>query len=545
EAAGTEELSSERFQLRKVHRPAERPPVPGKGKDKADPSTGSVSYSVDPVTGEVVWPEGVEVDRQGATETRNRFVAADSFYDPDEPLGELGVPIDPSKELPPTGFVEGRSVYNEALSTESVKVWDNPDGGRTVRYGVGPFEVDRRTGEPVADSGRLVSDGVDSFVADAGAVRVEVKRQPAADRRATSLESGREVPSPPEGVGSGESETPASAPDSSTPVPDGGSTPAGDGADISEGAGTAPDTGPGVVSGPAGDGALAEDTAPRTETPTPGPKQLEPERPVPGPPSGEPPELAAVVVSGDRFVTGFEGQKAVTVALTDNYGAVARERGGGQGPGGRGPGADRGRGPGQGAGGTGKKAVATGILDGVDAEVFASDRGVKFDLVVETADDAVGVVQVLTVPAGWSMRQGAGLVELLRPDGEVGGVWAGGPVYDSASTPGESFVGMELLGFADGVGRAELVVDEAWLRDPSRVYPVRVDPSVSVGTFGEAGVAEWGPDTNLSGAETVMVGYWSFSINRGYYKFEDPVYGSNRPAALSEAESFSLETAGG
>jgi hypothetical protein len=234
------------------------------------------------------------------------------------------------------------------------------------------------------------------------------------------------------------------------------------------------------------------------------------------------PEVVSVTIDGgDRFGLGFEAQEAVPVLLDE------RERPGGGAP--------------------ERVAVAEAVVGGADAEIAGLSQGVKVDLVAETPEEASGLVEVLSVPAGWSMRQGPGVIELIDPAGRVDGVWAGGDGYDSAEEPVTTFVGLELVEFADGVGRARLVVDEGWLDDPGRVFPVVLDPTVAVGVLADTRIEDGDRSgSNYAAAPELSVGISNDGFtSRSLLKFDDPVYGTDTPAVLEASEFFSLETSGG
>ncbi|MCP3879367.1 MAG: tyrosine-type recombinase/integrase, partial [Sulfitobacter sp.] len=123
----------------------------------------------------------------------------------------------------------------------------------------------------------------------------------------------------------------------------------------------------------------------------------------------------------------------------------------------------------------------TGDGPGVDLRVLPG--GVRVDYVAETADEGLGLVQVLTVPDGWVAEELAGVIVWRDAEGAEVGVWSGGQAWDASVNadgfPAETSVSVELLSFDAGVARASVVVDEAWMRDPARVFPIVVDPALS------------------------------------------------------------------
>lgn len=126
--------------------------------------------------------------------------------------------------------------------------------------------------------------------------------------------------------------------------------------------------------------------------------------------------------------------------------------------------------------------------NGVDLEIEATAVGAKWTYEVAdlaTATDG-SLKETLTIPQGWTAENSNGSIVLIDPDGEVGAIWSGGPVYDSADLSlGElqvtgTHAAMELVSFEDGVATARVVVDERWLSSADRVWPVFVDPTMGM-----------------------------------------------------------------
>lgn len=123
-------------------------------------------------------------------------------------------------------------------------------------------------------------------------------------------------------------------------------------------------------------------------------------------------------------------------------------------------------------------------VDDVDIEVATTVRGVKFNYVLESADQADGLVETIELPAGWSVNQLNGFIEILDEKGERAGFWTGGPATDSSDAVVDGppvMVTLELVSTNETSATARLMVDAKWLEDPTRVYPVRLDPVVTTG----------------------------------------------------------------
>ena len=118
---------------------------------------------------------------------------------------------------------------------------------------------------------------------------------------------------------------------------------------------------------------------------------------------------------------------------------------------------------------------------GVDVEVSPMVHGVETTYVLPDAATAARTYQEqLTLPQGWSARQGDGAVELLDAAGSPAGSWNGGTAEDSARRPASAEVTMQLESLSSGVAVAQVHVASGFLSDPARVFPVRVDPTTVV-----------------------------------------------------------------
>lgn len=116
--------------------------------------------------------------------------------------------------------------------------------------------------------------------------------------------------------------------------------------------------------------------------------------------------------------------------------------------------------------------------------------------------DTEGQAQAV-IPTGW--------MEDSSLDAQTGGPAASGAVHYRL----EQHEGQWLLA---------VVLDDAWLDDPDRVYPVQVDPSVvDVDTNGDAFVQDDWPNTNYSGDDELKVGSYNGGASRAisYLRFGD------------------------
>ncbi|GAA2332444.1 LamG-like jellyroll fold domain-containing protein [Dactylosporangium salmoneum] len=128
----------------------------------------------------------------------------------------------------------------------------------------------------------------------------------------------------------------------------------------------------------------------------------------------------------------------------------------------------------------------TAVQPGVDLELRATGSGVKENLIVASASAGNTwtfplSLDKLTVRAG-----DADSVELVGADGKVAATIPAGIVHDSKFD--QQSGGFEQatearysVVTAGGHPALQVTVDQAWLDDPARVYPVVVDPTVSLG----------------------------------------------------------------
>ncbi|HEX8346289.1 MAG TPA: LamG-like jellyroll fold domain-containing protein, partial [Actinoplanes sp.] len=136
------------------------------------------------------------------------------------------------------------------------------------------------------------------------------------------------------------------------------------------------------------------------------------------------------------------------------------------------------------------KATYPKILPQTDLELETFDAGIKETLVLHSPDAPSSWVFPLRLD-GLTPRQAAsGEIELLDADGKVAVRFPKGYMVDSAvdprsGAPAQSAkVDYELIE-SGGVPALRVRADEAWLRDPARRYPVRVDPTATTGTTGD------------------------------------------------------------
>lgn len=143
----------------------------------------------------------------------------------------------------------------------------------------------------------------------------------------------------------------------------------------------------------------------------------------------------------------------------------------------------------------GERATAEGE-GGTSLEVAATPWGFEQFFEVPNARSPASYEVDLQLPAGLSARDGARGVEVVDGRGQLVGFFAGGLAQDSATEGvAEGAVADVVTSIAAARGSVVEVavsVDEEWLADPERVYPVVVDPTfVSASAAADGGSDTW------------------------------------------------------
>jgi hypothetical protein len=110
-------------------------------------------------------------------------------------------------------------------------------------------------------------------------------------------------------------------------------------------------------------------------------------------------------------------------------------------------------------------------------DVVWSSQGGVFEESVVLPDASAGPSYPLTLdlPAGVTAQQAGTGVQRLSAKGGLHGTVAGGTAFDSASPRAEAPVSVALVGKqASRAVSLSVSVDEKWLSDPARVFPVTI-----------------------------------------------------------------------
>ncbi|PZG00164.1 Teneurin-1 [Micromonospora deserti] len=153
---------------------------------------------------------------------------------------------------------------------------------------------------------------------------------------------------------------------------------------------------------------------------------------------------------------------------------------------------------------TGATAFYRDVLPYTDLELTTFDAGIKETLILRSPEAASSWLFPLRLTGLTPRLTDDGSVELLNGAGTAVAWFPHGSMQDSkvdpkSGAPAESAnVRFELV-TVDGGPALKVVADEAWLRDPAREYPVRVDPTTTTGTTGDVYVDNDSGTTNHNG----------------------------------------------
>jgi len=167
------------------------------------------------------------------------------------------------------------------------------------------------------------------------------------------------------------------------------------------------------------------------------------------------------------------------------------------------------------------------ILPDTDVRLTALGRGAKETMVLKSASAATEWVFPLRLTGLTPRMEADGAISLVGGDGAVKLVIPHGTMYDSARENAVSDAVRYELVEAGSALALKMVADAAWVRDPARVFPIMVDPTLAQGGNGSTFVQK---DTNgscctnnNSGALVLSTGYHSSGPwnARAFVKFDN------------------------
>lgn len=176
----------------------------------------------------------------------------------------------------------------------------------------------------------------------------------------------------------------------------------------------------------------------------------------------------------------------------------------------------------------GNQITYAGILPATDLRFTAAGWGAKADIVLHEADAGAEWTFPLTLDAVTAeVDRASGEVRFLDANGTPVAVVPAGFAEDADIRPetgeGERTYALEYAIVPHGSGTAlQVSLDEDWLRDPTRVFPVTVDPTLSEAngiTSGDTYVMK-PHNANYSGEGEIKVGYVDGQNAAGLLKFD-------------------------
>ncbi|MEV4760629.1 LamG-like jellyroll fold domain-containing protein [Micromonospora sp. NPDC049559] len=190
---------------------------------------------------------------------------------------------------------------------------------------------------------------------------------------------------------------------------------------------------------------------------------------------------------------------------------------------------------------SGESLTYRGVLPGVDVRLSATASGVKESLVLHSADAGnswvfplrlKGLTPRLEAGGSVSLRDTAGAVRLTIPPGYMEDSRFDRQSGDFTRSNGVSYQ----LVTSDGGPALRVTVDEAWLRDPARVFPVTVDPTANL--IGSTDTyARNDQSGDHSGEDELLVGTYNGGASKAYsfigFGGFDATYGGSSITSVS------------
>ncbi|QLQ35328.1 LamG-like jellyroll fold domain-containing protein [Micromonospora robiginosa] len=182
---------------------------------------------------------------------------------------------------------------------------------------------------------------------------------------------------------------------------------------------------------------------------------------------------------------------------------------------------------------SGASALYRAALPETDLRLTVRSGGVKEELILHSVTAGNSWVFPLRAKGVTPTVEQDGSVALRNRSGEVVGQIPVGFMHDSYMAPGSGeftnshAVAYDLTTTESGQPALRMTADAEWLRDPARVFPVTVDPSVTAGydTTDDTYV-QYGDDTNHSGDDNLAVGTWDSGTHRSISLLAFSNYGS-------------------
>ncbi len=184
------------------------------------------------------------------------------------------------------------------------------------------------------------------------------------------------------------------------------------------------------------------------------------------------------------------------------------------------------------------------VSPGVDLVLAATATGFKESLVLYSAQAPSSFVYRLGLQGLTPRLDAAGSVSLVDGTGSVAARMPAGYMEDSRFDPRSGgFTRSNGVTYAlttvDGGPALRVSLDASWLRDPSRVFPVTVDPTTTYGTTGDTYVRS-DESVDRSGANELLVGTYNGGASKAYTFMTFDSFATTYPGAKMSAVSLKI-----
>lgn len=152
----------------------------------------------------------------------------------------------------------------------------------------------------------------------------------------------------------------------------------------------------------------------------------------------------------------------------------------------------------------GQAALYDEVLPGVDLKLTSQPGALKEEIVLESPDAPRVFDFPLRLEGLTAELTPGGSVALVDPGGVPRGSIPQGFMVDSANVAGGAFSDGVDYGLVESSGALVLrvMLDDVWLDDPQRVYPVTVDPTVASNASGDTWIDEANPTSTAGNGTT-------------------------------------------
>jgi len=165
---------------------------------------------------------------------------------------------------------------------------------------------------------------------------------------------------------------------------------------------------------------------------------------------------------------------------------------------------------------TSSAATYSGAVGGADLVAKPLVDGIEESVRLTSAGQGNGYTDVFTLPAGVTAREGGPGIEFVDTSGNVVASFGSGIANDSTLGVAGGMgvitgVNFKLISEANNQSAVQVSVDQSWLNDPRRVFPVTIDPS-----FVSNGNINLGTDTYIVNNPNIGSEWTNSQLSVGY-----------------------------